>query len=76
MDVIREYWNQIAAFGFAFAFIVRMEMALRFQGKELTRLEKQRDKDVEDSRVSRNETHAMLHDMNAKLDRLIERNLR
>lgn len=76
MDLFNQFWNMITAGILALVFVIRMEMAIRYHTKELERLERQRDKDVEDSRVSRNETHQMLRDMDTKLDRLIERNLR
>jgi hypothetical protein len=76
MEVIRDFWNMITAGVLALAFVIRMEMAIRYQSKELLRLERQQEKQEANSEKSRSETHDMLKDMNAKLDRLIERNLR
>ena len=76
MEMIREFWNMITAGVLALAFVIRMEMAIRYQSKELLRLERQQEKQEINSEKNRSETHEMLKDMNAKLDRLIERNLR
>jgi len=75
-EIIRDYWHIIGAAIGAVIFVVRMEGRTSFHAVELERLQRQRDADQEAAQRSRDETHRMLHDMNAKLDRLIERQLK
>lgn len=73
IETIREFWQIIAtALGAAF-FIVRMESRTAEHGRELARLQTQRDADQAAHQRSRDETHGLLRDVNSKLDRLIER---
>ena len=73
IDAIREFWQIIAAALAAAFFIVRMESRTAEHGRELARLQTQRDNDQDAHQRSRDETHGLLRDMNAKIDRLIER---
>jgi hypothetical protein len=75
-DLIKEFWGLIIAAVGAVAFIIRMEQRTSFHGIELERLQRQRDADMAAAQRSRDETHRMLHDMDAKLDRLIERQMK
>lgn len=75
-DLIKDAWEFILAAVALIVFFVRMEGRANLHSVEINRLQKQRDTDMEHSLRSREETHKMLGDMNAKLDRLIERNLK
>ncbi len=72
-ETIREFWQVIAAALGAAFFIVRMESRTAEHGRELARLQTQRDADQSAHQRSRDETHGLLRDVNSKLDRLIER---
>jgi hypothetical protein len=72
-DAIKEFWQIIAAALGAAFFIVRMESRTAEHGRELARLQTQRDNDQAVHQRSRDETHGLLRDVNGKLDRLIER---
>lgn len=75
-DLIKDAWEFILTGIAIIIFVIRMEGRANFHGIEITRLQRQRDMDQESAMKSREETHNMLRDMNAKLDRLIERNLK
>ena len=75
-DLIRDFWHVILTGIAAIVFIIRMEGRTAFHGLEIDRLQRQRDSDQAAAQRSRDETHRMLHDMDAKLDRLIERNMK
>lgn len=75
-DIFKEYWHLVVAGIGIVVFIVRMEGRTNFHGVELDRLQRQRDADQAAAQRSRDETHRMLHDMDAKLDRLIERQMK
>ena len=75
-DLIRDFWHVILTGIAAIVFIIRMEGRTSFHGLEIDRLQRQRDSDQAAAQRSRDETHRMLHDMDAKLDRLIERNMK
>ena len=75
-DLIKDVWTFIIAGVAATVFVIRMEGRTTFHSIEIKRLQKQRDSDQNQAQRSRDETHAMLRDMDAKLDRLIERNLK
>ena len=75
-DLIREFWAIIVGAVAIIVFVIRMEGKTSFHGIELERLQRQRDADMAAAQRSRDETHRMLHDMDAKLDRLIERQMK
>lgn len=75
-DLIKEFWAVILGAVGVIVFIIRMEQRTSFHGIELERLQRQRDADMAAAQRSRDETHRMLHDMDAKLDRLIERQMK
>lgn len=75
-EIIKEYWGIILSAVAALVFIIRMEGRTAVHTVEIDRLQRQRDADMAAAQRSRDETHRMLHDMDAKLDRLIERNLK
>jgi len=75
-ELIKDAWEIILAGLAVVVFIIRMEGRTSFHAVELERLQRQRDSDQAAHQRSRDETHRMLHDMDAKLDRLIERNLK
>jgi len=75
-DLIKEFWAIILAGVGVVVFIIRMEGRTAFHAIEIQRLQLQRDKDQDAAQRSRDETHRMLHDMDMKLDRLIERQIK
>lgn len=75
-DIVKEFWHLIVGGVAIVVFIVRMEGRTNSHAVEIARLQKQRDEDMASAQRSRDETHRMLHDMDAKLDRLIERQLK
>lgn len=75
-DLIKDAWQFIVAGAAIIIFVIRMEGRANFHSIEIMRLQRQRDADQESALRSREETHSMLRDMNTKLDRLIERNLK
>lgn len=75
-EIVKEYWGIILSAVAALVFIIRMEGRTAVHTVEIDRLQRQRDADMAAAQRSRDETHRMLHDMDAKLDRLIERNLK
>jgi len=87
VEILKELWYLLAAGVAMIVFIVRMEGKTSMHGLEIERLQRQRDADqalAQETRKddqaaaqrSRDETHRMLHDMDQKLDRLIERNMK
>ena len=72
-EVIRDYWHIIGAALAGSWFIVRTEDRTAENGREIARLQTQRDADQAAHQRSRDETHGLLRDVNGKLDRLIER---
>lgn len=73
--IIKELWHVLLAVFAAVVFVIRQEGRTNQHDRELARLQKQRDDDLKAAQKSREETHQMLHDIAAKLDRLIERML-
>lgn len=72
-EVIRDYWHIIGSALAGSWFIVRTEARTAENGREIQRLQTQRDADQAAHQRSRDETHGLLRDVNGKLDRLIER---
>lgn len=72
-ELFVKFWHVLLAALAAVVFIVRQEGRTNFHAEELRRLQKQRDADLEAAMKSREETHSMLRDISAKLDRLVER---
>jgi hypothetical protein len=75
-DLLKDYWHVVLSVLAAVVFVIRMEGRMSFHGIEIKRLQKQRDDDQNHHQRSRDELHTMLRDMDSKLDRLIERNLK
>ena len=75
-DLIKEFWAIIIGGAAVIVFIIRQEGRTNSHATELGRLQRQRDADQLAAQRSRDETHRMLHDMDAKLDRLIERQMK
>ena len=75
-DLLRDFWHVILSALVGLVFIIRLEGKTKTHDVEIKALKTQRDADQQEARRSREETHQMLRDMNAKLDRLIERNMK
>ena len=75
-EVLREWWHALVALTAIGVYLLRLEAKTLLQGAEISRLWRQRDEDQASARQSRVEVHEKLDEVNAKLDRLIERLMR
>jgi hypothetical protein len=75
-DILKEFWALIMLAASTLVYVIRAEGKQDFHEKEILRLQHQRDMDQQAAMRSREETHHMLRDMDIKLDRLIERNMK
>lgn len=73
MDVIKEWWGAIMAVTGLGVWLVRLEGSSKTALREISRLEKQMERDREATRANRQEQNDMLREMRGDIKRLLER---
>lgn len=69
MELVKEYWQQIAALVGLIIWLVRLEGLARGSASEIVRLSEQRKDDLRDAREARASTNAKLDRMDDRIDR-------
>lgn len=75
-ELIQDFWQLLVFLVTSVVYVIRMEGKIGVLVNEIEMLKARSSEDRNDARVSRDEVHRMLKDVNDKLDRLIERQIK
>ncbi len=73
MDTIKEFWAQIMTVLAVLIWLARLEAAVRANGRELRRMQHQRNEDQAAHREAREATNTMLTEVRADIKELLRR---
>lgn len=71
-EIIKEYWAIIAAGLASVAWLVRLESQTKEQGRDIRRLWKQREEDMEAAKESRADVHKLLDELRADVKEILK----
>lgn len=75
-ELIQDFWQLLVFLVTSIVYVIRMEGKIGVLVNEIEMLKTRSSEDRNDAKVSRDEVHRMLKDVNDKLDRLIERQIK